>query len=178
MHSMRGNIFWINNKDYWGHFLQPKPKTFWLKKRNHLKLSIRLETKHWMDHKKISAGYHRAFELTRRSPDYGRPDSAAASSSDFQDSCISDFLPVVFWSFAFFTWRLPWQLYNYLPITHQITSAGGEDITSKWYYIFVIGIHVARCFVYSDCVKRAPFLYFLSSWVALSFKVCPSVRHR
>ena len=27
------------------------------------------------------------------------------------------------------------------------------------------------------CVTRAPLLYFIRSWVALSFKVCPSVRH-
>ena len=26
------------------------------------------------------------------------------------------------------------------------------------------------------CVKRAPLLYFIRTWVALSFKVCPSVR--
>ena len=28
----------------------------------------------------------------------------------------------------------------------------------------------------SYCVTRAPLLYFIRSWVALSFKVCPSVR--
>ena len=29
---------------------------------------------------------------------------------------------------------------------------------------------------YLYCVTRAPLLYFVRSWVALSFKVCPSVR--
>ena len=32
--------------------------------------------------------------------------------------------------------------------------------------------------VMPNCVTRAPLLYFIRSWVALSFKVCSSVRHR
>ena len=38
--------------------------------------------------------------------------------------------------------------------------------------------NIRICWRGPNCVTRAPLLYFIRSWVALSFKVCSSVRHR
>ena len=65
---------------------------------------------------------------------------------------------------------LPWIFYH--PVDDAKPQIQKGEIVLE---VCIYFMNILRIF-YEYCVTRAPLLYFVRNWVALSFKVCESVR--
>ena len=100
---------------------------------------------------------------------------------------LSHFHPIIVWSLP----RLPLQRW-----TNDFDESRLKYLSKNLLFVFCIfsipniisfrfWLKIWTCIFFwpfskaqYHCVTRSPLLYFMRSWVALSFKVCESVRHR